>query len=84
MTKYIYLAAVLFADVALLGCIIYAMHNRIKALMKQLETERRTSSNMIRGNIILRDERDALKKQLEALGVKACDLQPVSVEMQKA
>lgn len=29
-------------------------------------------------------ERDALKKQLEALGVKACDLQPVSVEMQKA
>lgn len=29
-------------------------------------------------------ERDALKKQLEAIGVKACDLQPVSVEMQKA
>lgn len=28
-------------------------------------------------------ERDALKKQLEALGVKACDLQPVSVEVQK-
>lgn len=28
-------------------------------------------------------ERDALKKQLEAIGVKACDLQPVSVEVQK-
>ncbi len=28
-------------------------------------------------------ERGALKKQLEALGVKACDLQPVSVEVQK-
>lgn len=26
---------------------------------------------------------DKLKKQLEALGVKTCDLQPVSVEVQK-
>lgn len=50
-------------------------------LMTRYVDHIRGFENFIRDKLSI--ERDALKKQLEALGVKACDLQPVSVEVQK-
>lgn len=75
--NHIYIELVLLADLMIMAVYAYLLFRKVVMYKKALEREKKTASNMARGNIALRDQIEALTKRLAAAGVKACDLEPV-------
>lgn len=77
MSNHIYIELVLLADLFIMAVYAYLLFRKVVMYKKALEREKKTASNMARGNIALRDQIEQLTKRLAAAGVKACDLEPV-------
>lgn len=75
--NHIYIELVLLADLMIMAIYAYLLFRKVVMYKKALEREKKTASNMARGNIALRDQIEQLTKRLAAAGVKACDLEPV-------
>lgn len=67
---------ILVCDIAALACVVCCQFSQLRSLKTSLSQQGELLSNMARGNISLRAERDSLRRQVISLGGE-----PVAVTM---